>query len=437
MHRLQFSALRSTLLAILLTVQPLAAQGPSQRCDPICLSRQARSALASGRYDDYLRIARQLETRVPDHIGAPYAVARGFALVGQRDSAYAWLSRVADLGGGQNLASDSAFASIRDAPAFRALQLRFEANAAPIVRGRPAFSLPDPDLLPEALAWDAKRQVWLVGSLAKRKVIRVAANGSSADVFTGPKILRVVGIHVDPARQLVWFATYAYGNADTSDPIVRTRLFRVDPAGYRILRSYEPSDSTTSHLFNDLAIARNGTVYVTDTREGCVYRITPEGDSLEVFVRPDPDRYSGANGIALTDDGRTLYVAFLEGILRIDVSSRQSARLSTPLNVNATGIDGLYWYRGDLIGIQNVPGLERVVRFELDEAAQAVRTSIVLERSSDLLNVPTTGAILGTHFYYVANSQANRIDDADRLTPPRVMPPPLTVIRVIDLERRE
>jgi hypothetical protein len=181
----------------------------------------------------------------------------------------------------------------------------------------------------------------------------------------------------------------------------------------------------------------NGTVYVTDTEQGWVYRITPERDSLEVFLRPDPSEYSGANGITLSDDGHTLYVAFVQGIMQIDISSRRFGRLRTPIGVNTSGIDGLYWYRGALIAVQNSPGLERVVRFELDAQGEAVQRADALERSVDLLNLPTTGAILGTHFYYIANRQIGRLEDNNRLAPSTVTPAPLTVIRVIDLERRE
>jgi hypothetical protein len=44
---------------------------------------------------------------------------------------------------------EHAFAALRGTVAFQTLQSRFASNAAPVVRGRPAFSLPDPDLLPE------------------------------------------------------------------------------------------------------------------------------------------------------------------------------------------------------------------------------------------------------------------------------------------------
>ena len=81
--------------------------------------------------------------------------------------------------------------------------------------------------------------MWLVGSLAKRKVVSVAADGSTADMFSSPDMLRVLGIHVDSARDLVWFATWApvrASNADSPDLFRRTRLFKADLTIARIIR---------------------------------------------------------------------------------------------------------------------------------------------------------------------------------------------------------
>ena len=186
----------------------LSAQASSRPCSAWCLSQHARDALAAGRYADYLNYARKIAERAPDHPGVVYAVARGYALVRQPAAAFGWLSRLADLGATQDVDMDSAFAGLDTSAAFHALRARLSANRAPIVQGTPAFSLPDPDLLPEALARDPITDSWLVGSLAKRKIIRLAPNGTASDFASDPELLRVVGIHVDSARSLLWFATW-------------------------------------------------------------------------------------------------------------------------------------------------------------------------------------------------------------------------------------
>src|SRR5207253_10511951 len=143
-------------------------------------------------------------------------------------------------------------------------------NRAPMLRGALAFALPDSDLLPEALAHDPITKGWLVGSLAKRKIIRLAQDGTASDFISNDELLRVVGIHVDSARALLWFATWAPRPDSTAphhEPMTETRLFKCDLRRGRVLRRYVSPDSGTSHLFNDLAIAANGDVYVTDTEQ--------------------------------------------------------------------------------------------------------------------------------------------------------------------------
>lgn len=426
------------LLALALGLAPalLAGQAPPTPCSTFCLSQRARAALAAGHYADFLTYARRVAARAPDHPGALYAVASGLALLGHADSALPWLDRLAQLGASRAPALDSTFAALWNAPAFRAIQARLDANRLPIVHGKAAFPLPDPDLVPEALAWDPSSGSWLVGSLSKRKLIRVRPDGAATDFLSAPDLLRVGGIHVDAARALLWFATWAPrpGAVGSHDEPSETRLFKCDLGTGRVLRRYVPADSGTSHLFNDLAIASNGDVFVTDTDQGWLYRIRADADSLEVFLRPDPDYWSGANGITLTGDARTLYVAFVEGIARIDRATRQLVGLRPPRRTSTAQLDGLYWHRGALVGVQNQRGLEQIVRYDLTPDGRSILRARVLERGDSLLRRPTTGAIVGTQFYYIANSQYERLGYDNRLRPATDSTKPLTTVRVIDLQ---
>ncbi len=421
---------------LLLAPALLASQASSPPCSAWCLSQHAREALAAGRYGDYLKYARQIAARASDHPGVIYAVARGFALVGQPAAALRWLGRLADLGATRDVDSDSAFAGLEASPEFRVVRARLEGNRAPIIRGALAFSLPDPDLLPEALAHDPITGGWLVGSLAKRKIIRLAENRPASDFISNGELLRVVGIHVDSARTLLWFATWAPGAAASTpptEPPSQTRLFKCDLRTGHVLRTYVPSDSGRSHLFNDLVIARTGDVFITDTDQGSVYRVRSHPDTLELFLSPDPERFSDANGITLSADERTLYVAFVEGIARIDLGTRAIMRLPLRAAGSAASIDGLYWYRGKLIGVQHLPGLEQVTRYDLAPDGRSIRRIDVLERADSLLHLPTTGAIVGNQFYYIANSQFDRLGDDNRLAPAGQSPAPLSTVRVLDL----
>src|SRR6266699_453938 len=192
------------VLHLLLAPALLFAQASAPPCSALCLSRHALDALAAGRYPEYLNYAQKLAERAPDHPGVIYAVARGYALVGKPAAALRWLGRLANLGATRDVDSDSAFAGLRASSTFRAVRGRLEGNRAPILR--------------EALAHDPITKRWLVGSLAKRKIIRLAQDGTASDFISNGELLRVVGIHVDSARALLWFATWAPRAAGSTRP---------------------------------------------------------------------------------------------------------------------------------------------------------------------------------------------------------------------------
>jgi len=235
----------------------------------------------------------------------------------------------------------------------------------------------------------------------------------------------------------LWFATWAPRSSvegSQDEPPSESRLFKCDLGTGRILHRYSPADSGTSHLFNDVALASNGDVFITDTDQGWLYRIGADADSLEVFLRPDPDEWSGANGITLTGDDRTLYIAFVEGIARMNLATRQLVRLGSPAGTSTAQLDGLYWDRGALLGIQNQRGLEQVVRYQLAADGRSIMSERVLERGDSLLRRPTTGALVGRQFYYIANSQFERLGYDNRLSPATDSTKVLTTVRVVDLQ---
>jgi len=192
-----------------------------------------------------------------------------------------------------------------------------------------------------------------------------------------------------------------------------------------------PDGGRRGHLLNDFVVMTDGSLFVTDTERGWIYRLRSPTDTLEVFLEPPPGRFSTANGITTTPDGRTLYVAFLEGLARVDVATREIALLPAPDSVSTATVDGLYWYRESLIAVQATP--ERVVRYELSADGRRVVSGAVLERGYPVVRQPTTGVIVGSRFYYIANSQYGRLDDRGGPLAPQAGTLVRTAVRVIEL----
>jgi sugar lactone lactonase YvrE len=125
--------------------------------------------------------------------------------------------------------------------------------------------------------------------------------------------------------------------------------------------------------------------------------------------------FRSLQGMAITPDGRTMFVAdYSHGLLRLDLQSRSVTPLRTARGVTALGIDGLYLKGETLVGIQNGITPMRVARFCLDDAGREVRRAEVLDRNPVLADEPTLGAVVGDSLFYVATSQWEKFDDNGR-----------------------
>ncbi|HUQ82720.1 MAG TPA: hypothetical protein VM076_16335 [Gemmatimonadaceae bacterium] len=432
----QQAAVGSLLLSALFAVSCAVSARAQAPCDVFCHSRLADQAAAAGNYAQYLAHARNVAAIAPSHPGVAFALTRAFARTGQPDSAIAWLTRLGTMGDTRDPNADSLLRPLRTRAGYDAARNRLLSNRLPILDGKVAFDIDDPDFIPEAIAYDSTRQRFIAGSLSKRLIAAVAADGeTSAFIPHTPEMLRVVGIHIDAPRGRLWFATWGPDTTfrGTGEPPSLTRLFLAELATGRIVRSWTPDGGKPSHLLNDFVVMGDGSLFITDTERGTIYRLRSPSDTLEVFVQPAVDRFSTANGITSTPDGSTLYIAFLQGIARVDVATRTVSLLPAPDSVSIASIDGLYWYRGSLIAVQGIPTLSRVVRYTLSDDGQRVTDGAVLERGLPVLREPTTGVIVGSRFYYIANAQYGRLPDRGGPPAPQRGTPARTSVRVIEL----
>ena len=430
--------LRSYLTLAAVSALLFAAGRQQQPCDVFCHARLAARAESTGNVAEYASHIRAAFGLAPSHPGVVYAMARAFALTGAPDSALTWLDRLGRMGDTRDPNADSAFRRIRARPGYADARNRLLANRLPILDGKVAFEIADPDFLPEGIAYDSTQGRFLLGSLVHGAVASFAENGTSTTMVPhAPDMLRVVGVHVDAPRNRLWFATWAPDSTAPADSTTErpsiTRLFLADLGTGRIVKSWVPDGGRPGHLLNDLVVTEDGALFITDTDEGSIFRLASPQDTLERFLRPDPVRYSAANGVTSAPGGRVLYVAFLQGIARVDVESKSIALMPAPDTVSTASIDGLYWYRGSLMGVQGIPSLERVVRYSLSADGRSITAGAVLERGHPIVVQPTTGTLVGSRFYYIANSQYGRLDNNSSKFSPQTGSPVRTAVRVIEL----
>jgi hypothetical protein len=86
---------------------------------------------------------------------------------------------------------------------------------------------------------------------------------------------------------------------------------------------------------------------------------------------------------------------------------RRSDAISGP-GVCLAAIDGLYFYNGTLIAIQNGFMTPRIARFSLSRNLHTIERFEILERRNPLFEGVTTGVVARNEFFYMANIQDDK-----------------------------
>lgn len=142
-----------------------------------------------------------------------------------------------------------------------------------------AFVLARAGVIPENVVYDAPRDRFLGGDLERDGMIELHRDGSIRPFAEAAGINgRVLGLKIDPHRKLLWGVAFtrlpARGGATTQAP-ARSIVFALDLPGGRPVRRISSPEDGASHLFNDLLVGRDGTVYFTDSEAGAVWALAP------------------------------------------------------------------------------------------------------------------------------------------------------------------
>ena len=355
-----------------------------------------------------------------------YEVASAFAQTDNPEQALLWLEKLVGL-------RSSLVPQDRDFPGLQGERYQRVVEAlqrnTPPSRGTVAFTLPERDLIPEGIAHDAVTGTFFVGSLLKRKVVAIRPDGTPTDFATAQAhgLDAVLGMRVDARRRLLWVNSAAMPSMQGFNEALRGRstLHKFDLTTGRLLARYTRAPGSGGHLLNDIALGPGGELYLTDSEAGEVLKLpahAPEGTAFEVLV-PAGNLYY-PNGITLSEDGRTLFIAdFVHGITVLRLDSGERLPLLHPRGTTTRGVDGLYFHQGSLLAVQNGHGPGRIVRMTLAESKDRILRTEVLEANHPSFRIPTTGVIAGESLYLIANSQLRSMSADGRYLPPERLEP--------------
>jgi sugar lactone lactonase YvrE len=391
------------LVLVTLVASSAAAQGPFARVPEI------RRSTAAGEHERATALADSLVAELPHHPNARFT--RALALAAARSDSLAIRDlRVLQRWDARYLRfamRDSAFARFR--PAFggsAAVDSLAALGDAVISRGEVFATLAERDLIVEGSTIHPFTGEFLVGSLHKRAILAVAADGSVHDfVARGAHGLHsVAGIHADSTRGLLW----ATSNRRFDDPAdtVSAALFAFDLGTGEFKRRVNAPNPNA--FLNDLTTTPDGAVYVTDSRGGDVLVLRPGAGEMERF--DGFGRTMSPNGITVSQDGEHLFVSDMDAIRVAHLASRQSWALEVPDSIVVSGIDGLAYHDGALVAHHPLT-FWRIARYPLDPSRRRIVGRQHLERNSPDARTSTTGEVgRDGWYYYIGNSQIDRMN---------------------------
>ena len=205
----------------------------------------------------------------------------------------------------------------------------FAAACALYAAAPPAMiSIPSKNLFPESITSTSDGTI-IIGSFGTSSIWRIpvgkkeASKWIDSDASKGP----LLGVLADPwtNRLLV-----CQGGVQTFD--LKTGKFK----GALVIPTANP-------FCNDLAVRKDGSIFITDTPGAKVFMFAP-GGSLAIEVASDP-LLAGADGLAFLEDQNKLYVNSVSTskLLRLDLAENGKATKITELKLSRPleGPDGM------------------------------------------------------------------------------------------------
>lgn len=402
--------MKKTLLSLSILVVLLCVQTSFSQEKALDIYRnkivQLYQYYGDAKYDSAIQVLYQLQKITPYDPELFYDIALMQAHLGNYEESMSNLKQSLIMGFDFGEELDSVMKPLEKLPEYADLIPLIEKNKHPVANSKTALIIPEKDLIPEGITYDPVEECFYVGSIWKCKIIKIDKYGKISD-FTNEKqdgLRKVLGMNVDAKRRELWAASIvnSYRPDLDSAEIGWSGVFKYDLTTGKLIKKYELHEKGVNHLLNDITITKSGDVFITDSEAGQVYAIFRERDTLELFI-DNPD-FIYPNGITISPDSKTLYMASAaNGIYMINIETKECKLIPQPDNITLYGIDGLYYYNGTLLGVQN--SKHKISQFKMNSDRDSVVSAEILESHNPLFSNPTTGVIVNDEFYYIANSQ--------------------------------
>src|SRR5258706_380525 len=199
-----------------------------------------------------------------------------------------------------------------------------------------SIPVPGTRAFPESITSSSDGAIF-VGRVGDGGIVRVKPRSAESTVFVRPGASgsrSILGVFADEASSTLWACSNDLsalgGSATGSDTASALKGFDLKTGGGK--RSVSLPGS---HAFcNDITMDTKGSVYVTDSANPTILKLSPGATTFEVFARDSafspPQGGFGLDGIAFGSDGNLYVTTYTVGqLVRVEVKDGRAGRVTT------------------------------------------------------------------------------------------------------------
>lgn len=380
--------------------------------------KEAMAAYKAKDFPQFYEKIKEANKIHPYHQGVLYQLGIAAALTGKKAEAIQNLKKAILIDTDFRLVGIADFNSIKDSPEFKKLVALQREWQTEVVNSSMAFTLADRSLHTEGIEYDSTTKTFYLGSIHKRKIIKLNPDGRVAD-FCQPALegmTSIFGIKADAKRNLLWACASPMEEMENYDSTARSAVFKFELSSGKLLHKYPMLLSKNSCVFGDLILSKSGKVLISDSKNNDIYTINEKTNQIEPYYT-SPEFWN-IQGIAFSQDEKYLFIAdYVKGVYRLNIKTRELTEIKNNLDVSLKGVDGIYFYKNSLIAIQNGVKPLRATRYFLNKGLNEIVSFEIIDRKHPSFGEPTLGVINEKTFYYIANSQWGGYDDNHHIKP--------------------
>jgi hypothetical protein len=371
--------------------------------------------------------ARDAMAKILEEIGTPTPIymlrmASLETRAGNNRAALEWMSRYAATGLTYDISTDDDLKPLLAEKDYAAIAARMKDGSSPISNAEVVCTLPMSDLMPEDLTYEKSSRTFIVSSVRHHTLYRVTLPKNQGEecglqeipLEESAKRWPILAVSFDSTRKVLWMTASAMPGFSgfRKEDSGKTSLIALNPTSGKILRRFD-LDARGEAVLGDMSISSDGTLFVTDSIGGGVYRLQGQLEAAKL-EKIAGGLFSPQTPI-LANDGKRLFVAdYSIGIAVIDPASGKVTYLSHPMEIAVGTLDGLTLSGDTLIGIQNGTDPERIMRYRLNPDQTAVVSQEVIEQGPHLGD-PTHVIVVDGYAYVLANVGWGEINDNGEL----------------------